>query len=300
MKLWHRRLGHLSPSELARIHKSGLVDGFKVSGPVTSSCKCDTCRQARIRRVATPRSREYESLATFIGHTVSSDVKVLPYTSFRGDRYCVVYVDHYSRLSFVYFISSKNQVLSTLRAFIADLARLGFRCHNIQTDRGSEYFEQEGESRFNAGRRLHEFNRFCESQSPPITHIVQPVEMKEKLAENRFLDLFKDVDCMLWEARLSPAFWADACAYATGKPLQTLLDAAFASCSVTVRQLHAAAAAAASLRLRIICFACDALLRRLQRIARAPWRAGQCFACGGGWTLRGSSACGGCTAGSLH
>jgi hypothetical protein len=43
---------------------------------------------------------------------------------------------------------------------------------------------------------------------------VQPVEMHEKLAENCFLDLFRDVNAMLWEARLSPAFWVDGCAYA--------------------------------------------------------------------------------------
>ena len=38
--------------------------------------------------------------------------------------------------------------------------------------------------------------------------------MHEKLAETCFLDLFRDVNAMLWEARLSPAFWVDACAYA--------------------------------------------------------------------------------------
>ena len=212
-KTWHRRLGHMSPLELSRIHKAGLVDGFKVTGPVTSSCKCDTCHQARIRRVATPRHREYEDRASFIGHTVSADLKSLPYESFRGDRYVICYVDHYSRLSFVYFLKSKDQVTSSLRSFVADFSRLGFRVHTIQTDRGSEFFEQEGESHFNRGRRLHEFNLYCEAQQPPVLHIVQPVEMKEKLAETRFLDLFKDVECMLWEARLSPAFWADACAY---------------------------------------------------------------------------------------
>ena len=93
-------------------------------------------------------------------------------------------------------------------------------------------------------------------------------------------------------------FWSDACADARGKPVQTLLISTYASHSVTVRQLRSAAAAA-SLQLWIARFACDALLRRLRRIAQAPWRAGQCFACGGGWTRRGGSACGDCTAGSL-
>jgi hypothetical protein len=39
-------------------------------------------------------------------------------------------------------------------------------------------------------------------------------------------------------------FWLDACNYAKGKPLQTLLDAAYASCSLTVTCASAAAAAA--------------------------------------------------------
>jgi len=38
--------------------------------------------------------------------------------------------------------------------------------------------------------------------------------MKEKLAETCILDLSRDVSAMLWEPRLCPAFWADACAYA--------------------------------------------------------------------------------------
>ena len=212
LKVWHRRLGHLSAKELARIHASGLVDGFKVSGPVTSSCRCDTCRQAKIRRVPTARSREHLSKATFVGHTVSADTKELPFISFRGHRYYIVFADHFSRYRFVYFMESKDQSVSVLRRFLADMDRLGFRVHCIQTDRGSEFFEQEGESKFNAGRRLHDFNLLCEQRN--ILHIVQPVEMKEKLAESCILDLSRDVSAMLWEPRLCPAFWADACAYA--------------------------------------------------------------------------------------
>ena len=105
----------------------------------------------------------------------------------------------------------------------------------------------------------------------------------------------------------SGSFWSDVCAHARGKPLQTLLISAYASCSVTVRQLCCCCwqPVAPSLqlwiaRLPFFFLSCDALLDRLLRIAQAPWRAGTCFACGGEWTRRGGSACGGCTAGSLH
>ena len=212
LHLWHRRLRHMPKDELHRIFQHGLVDGFKLSGKISTSCGCDTCRQARIRRRATPRDREFSSAATFAGHTVSVDLKVLPYTSFRGDRYVVVYVDHATRLAMAYCISSKDQVLGTLKSFLADMARLGIRhIHNIQTDRGSEFFEQEGSSQYNAGRHLHAYSKHCADNG--IRHTVMPVEMKEKLAEVFFRDHFRAVDCMLWEARLSPAFWADALMY---------------------------------------------------------------------------------------
>ena len=43
----------------------------------------------------------------------------------------------------------------------------------------------------------------------------------------------------------SNSFWFDACTYATGKPLQTLVNAAYSSCGATVRRARAAAAARA-------------------------------------------------------
>ena len=42
----------------------------------------------------------------------------------------------------------------------------------------------------------------------------------------------------------SGSFWSNACNYATGKPLQTLLDAVYASCSLTVTRAPAAVCAA--------------------------------------------------------
>jgi hypothetical protein len=44
----------------------------------------------------------------------------------------------------------------------------------------------------------------------------------------------------------SDTFWSDACSYALSKPLPKLLEAAYASCIVTVRRAHAAVALAAA------------------------------------------------------
>ena len=43
----------------------------------------------------------------------------------------------------IYFMRHKNESTAKLRQYVADMARLGFKIQNLQTDRGSEFFEQE-------------------------------------------------------------------------------------------------------------------------------------------------------------
>ena len=47
-----------------------------------------------------------------------------------------------------------------------------------------------------------------------INHTVIPTESHEKHAEAHFAWLSKAIDSQLYEARLSPVFWADAAIYA--------------------------------------------------------------------------------------
>ena len=197
--------------KLLRIFEHNLVDGFKLRGRVSTSCVCDACAQAKIKRQPQKQHTEFESVAKTVGYLVSSDVKDVSYSSFGGYRYVVNFVDHASRLAFVYFLRSKNEVTQKLKQYLSDMERLGVKVQNIQTDRGSEYFEQEGESPVYSSRRKHEFVLYCESKG--VHHIVQPVEMHEVLAETFWKDSFAAVDAMLWDARLSPAFWVDALDY---------------------------------------------------------------------------------------
>ena len=51
LKLWHRRLCHVSKERLLRIFKHNLVDGFKMAGRMHTTCDCDRCKQARIKKI---------------------------------------------------------------------------------------------------------------------------------------------------------------------------------------------------------------------------------------------------------
>ena len=210
MKLWHRRMRHMSVQQLNKISTHGLVDGFKLKGGHSTACDCDTCAQAKIRRAATPAVSESKR-ATHIGDYVSTDLKDVPIRSFQGYKYCLVFVDHYSTLSMVYFMRSKTETAKCLRAYLLEMKRLGAVVRNVQSDRGSEYFNQEGNAPEERARIISQFGQVCAEFN--VKHVVRPVEQKEKRAEVFFRDHFKAADAMLWEARLSPAFWVDAVSY---------------------------------------------------------------------------------------
>jgi hypothetical protein len=211
---WHKRLAHrLDATKLHLILNQNLVDGFQVKGKAKMQCACDSCRQAKIRSRPSRRYRDSDDFASFIGHTVSVDTKTVPFTSFHGYKYCLVFVDHYSRLSLVYFMRSKDETTEKLRQYLAEMRRFGYDVRRICSDRGSEFFSQEGETHQDRDRRQHSFDDFCSKHEPKVLHTVTPVGSKEKLAELWFRDHFEAANVMLWEARLSPAFWPDAVAY---------------------------------------------------------------------------------------
>ena len=55
-------------------------------------------------KLSAPPTRAHPRAATFVGESVSTDTKEVPYVSLHGYRYVMVFVDHFSKLSFVYFL----------------------------------------------------------------------------------------------------------------------------------------------------------------------------------------------------
>ena len=208
---WHRRLGHLSLDELATIAAHGHVDGFNVRGKISRQCGCESCRVAKIRCTPTPHESLLSDTPSVIGDVVSVDVKVVPVESFKGHRYMVIFVDHYSRMKFVYFLRHKSEVPETLKFLIRDFKSKGFKLKRVQTDRGTEFFSQEGDTYSDRDRKQSRFTEICEANE--TDHIVVPTGSHEKLAEGAIKDIFERLNTMLFEPRLSPAFWCDAAGY---------------------------------------------------------------------------------------
>ena len=100
---------------------------------------------SKILRNAVPSERKFSDPANHIGHTVSSDIKSVPFATFRGMKYANTYVDHFTLLGMVFYVRSKAEIYDTLDRYLREMKALGVTIKNIQTDRGSEYFSQEGD-----------------------------------------------------------------------------------------------------------------------------------------------------------
>jgi hypothetical protein len=103
LDVWHQRVRHIPMQDLVKIDKFNLVDGLKLRGRISpSSCSCDACRQAKIKRAPERDTRAHQRPATRVGAIVSTDTKEVPYVSLLGYRYVMVFVDQFSKLSFVF------------------------------------------------------------------------------------------------------------------------------------------------------------------------------------------------------
>lgn len=129
--LLHCRLGHISfdimskmfPSEMCKVDKCKLV--------------CDACEFGKHTRTSYV-SRGLRSLSPFI--LIHSDVWTSPITSMSGAKYFVTFIDCYSRMTWLYLMKNKYEVLECFKDFYA-CVKNQFNAHVqiIRTDNGTEY-----------------------------------------------------------------------------------------------------------------------------------------------------------------
>jgi hypothetical protein len=131
---WHARLGHLADRILHQV-----VSKFHL--PITSNKKlslCSACRRGKSHQLPFSLS---DHPSHFPLELVFSDVwKPSPILSNNGARYYVIFVDHYSKFSWLYPTKCKSDVFTIFPKFQAYVEHLFDRkIKSIQTDGGGEF-----------------------------------------------------------------------------------------------------------------------------------------------------------------
>ena len=112
--LWHHRLGHLSSKILLSALKP-IFPSISLSQIDEVCSSCEYCISAKMHRFHLNKT---PLVSTSLLELVHSDVwGPSPLTSLLGFNYYIIFVDDYSRFTWMFLLKHKTEFLSVLKAF---------------------------------------------------------------------------------------------------------------------------------------------------------------------------------------
>ena len=147
--LWHRRLGHPSFHYLKHV----LPDLFMSTQ--ISDLKCDTCILAKSHRATYPLSMNKSDTSFALIH---SDVwGPSPVTNMSGIHWFVIFVDDCTRMTWLYLLKQKDEVLNIFETFHAMVCtQYGATIKVLRSNNGGEYVNKHLKTYFNHHGLIHE------------------------------------------------------------------------------------------------------------------------------------------------
>jgi hypothetical protein len=144
--LWHRRYGHVNHKFIVAMQKKQMVKGlpkFKETAGV-----CEVCNIGKQHRDKIPKKSNWRASEKL--ELVHADLcgPITP-ISHSGKRYLLVFVDDYSRKTWIYFLVEKGETFEIFKCFknlVEKEAQKHICC--LRTDQGGEFTS-------------NEFNQFC-------------------------------------------------------------------------------------------------------------------------------------------
>ncbi|XP_035838242.1 uncharacterized protein LOC118485855 [Helianthus annuus] len=194
--LWHRRLGHVNMKNLNRLAKGQLVRDLPIKDFMSVE-KCVACAKGKAHRKphkAKP-APSTKAVLELLHMDLFGPVNVL---SIGKKAYCLVIVDDYSRYTWVYFLSHKNETAVLVKQFIT-LAenQASAKVKVIRLDNGTE-FKNITLDTFYIDKGID--RQFSAPQTP----------QQNGVAERRNRTLIEAARTMLADSKLPSFFWAEA------------------------------------------------------------------------------------------
>ncbi|CAN1342283.1 Retrovirus-related Pol polyprotein from transposon RE2 [Linum perenne] len=114
--VWHRRLGHISNTRIAKLSSSNLVKGLP-SFSISKDFFCTSCVKGK-------QTKSSFKTSSFI--STSKPLQLLhidlfgptDISSLGGKNYVFVLVDDFSRFTWVFFLASKSETFSVFKSFV--------------------------------------------------------------------------------------------------------------------------------------------------------------------------------------
>ncbi|XP_077228362.1 uncharacterized protein LOC143861311 [Tasmannia lanceolata] len=188
--MWHCRLGHPSYESLQR---SPVVSG------VISPFHCESCQYGKHHRVSYP-SRSVSCVNSPFELVHSNVWGPCRTPSMLGGKYFVIFVDDFSRMTWLYIIKDRSEVFSTFCLFYAEITNqysCSLKC--LRTDNACEYFsDRQG------------FQEFLSSRGIIHQSSCAHTSQQNGVAERKIRYLVDIARSILYQMHVPKPFWADA------------------------------------------------------------------------------------------
>ncbi|KAL0296069.1 UNVERIFIED_CONTAM: Retrovirus-related Pol polyprotein from transposon TNT 1-94 [Sesamum radiatum] len=193
--LWHRRLGHFNFQGLKILHQKKMMTDLPQIQAVEGAC--EACLQGKQHKKPFPSGTSWRAKAVLeLIHTDVCGPMRTP--SHEQNRYFILFIDDYSRMTWVYFMREKSEVFKVFKKFKNLVEKQSGRSIKVlRSDRGKEYNNSE-------------FNKFCEEEGIEHQTTVSYNPQQNGVSERKNRTVMEMARSMLQEKHLPKAFWAEA------------------------------------------------------------------------------------------
>ncbi|GJS70995.1 ribonuclease H-like domain-containing protein [Tanacetum coccineum] len=194
--LWHRRLGHINFKNINKLVKDNLVRGlptkhFENDQTCIAYLKGKQHRASCKSKVLNPITKPLFMLhMDLFGPTFMS--------SLMHKKYCLVVTNDYSRFTWVFFLTTKDETSKILKNFIKEIENLvDKKVKIIRSDNGTEF-------------KNKVMDDFCREKGIKREYSVARTPQQNGVAERRNRTLIEAARTMLADSKLPTTFWAEA------------------------------------------------------------------------------------------
>ncbi|GJX61663.1 putative ribonuclease H-like domain-containing protein [Tanacetum coccineum] len=204
--LWHIRLGHINFKNINKLVKDNLVRGLPTKR-FENDQTCVACLKGKQHR-ASYKSKVLNPITKplFMLHMDLFGPTFV--SSLMHKKYCLVVTDDYSRFTWVFFLTTKDETSEILKRFIKEIENLvDKKVKIIRSDNGTEF-------------KNKVMDDFCREKGIKREYSVARTPQQNGVAERRNRTLIEAARTMLADSKLPTTFWAEAVSTACYKILK--------------------------------------------------------------------------------
>ncbi|GJU65931.1 putative ribonuclease H-like domain-containing protein [Tanacetum coccineum] len=191
--LWHRRLGHINFKNINKLVKENLVRDLPLKR-FENDQTCVACLKGKQHR-ASCKTKAFNPITKplFMLHMDLFGPTFV--SSLMHKKYCLVVTDDYSRFSWVFFLTTKDETSEILKNFIKEVENLvDKKVKIIRSDNGTEF-------------KNKVMDDFCREKGIKREYSVARTPQQNGVAERILIEAART---MLADSKLPTTFWAEA------------------------------------------------------------------------------------------